>query len=176
MPQNHRSAVIFLPGISETRLDQSSVGLAKRIAVAIGLSTERRSAAFQIEERGELAYGETYTAGWSTIKRSVDSEHETSLDVFTINQVPKLISKHTSGPAWPRFVEVAIQLIVNTPKLRHLARRSTGSNRKGLVAVYASAVLSLLAVYFLLLTLWQSPPLYWKHSRHSRDPHTRSWS
>ena len=145
-----RSALLFVPGIAGCSLDQSPLGLAERIAVALR-ATAPSGAAFHVRPKGELAYGSGRSAGVATIHRIAENKLEAVLDIYTLNDVPDLVSGFHRRSMLSRLGEIVLQLGLNVSRLSNLRAADKGSTSKAMLLLWASVALSTLFVPFIIL-------------------------
>lgn len=131
-------------------MDQSPLGLAERIAVALR-ATAPSGAAFHVRPMGEIAYGSGRSAGVATIHRIAENKLEAVLDIYALNDVPDLVAEFHRRSMLSRLGEVVLQLGINVSRVSNLRTADKGSTTKAILLLWASMALFLLFVQFIIL-------------------------
>ncbi len=150
------SAIIFEPGLSGGGLDQSAGGIADRLAQALNATAPAgeggdRSATFIARTTGQIAFGEGRTAGTARVSRVSGGSEEARLDIYVLNDLRDAVSTTMDRPVWANLFLVLLSLISGIAKLRHLMKPSEGRRGMAIAALWATLVLSLLSLHFVLL-------------------------
>lgn len=148
-------AILFIPGIAGPPLEQTAF----RIASAFNVCSQSAVAEFLVSSGQDEEYvtkGTQLKTKFMTIQRAEPGKDLQNLvDVYEYNYVDALIKKHIESNLLVKAWRLFVQLFVNIPRMCAAfgRNRHQKSPLERAQLVFASAVLSLLVVYLVVLAV-----------------------
>jgi hypothetical protein len=154
-PQNQsQDAILYIQGLSVQPLEQTALRIASAFdACSVSAAAEFMVSAGQDEEYDKTKASHLKTKVHTIQRNNPDGSTTNMIDLYEFEYLRTLTQSQTEGNLIVKTLRLAIQLIVNCPRLvgAFLSRKSQKTLMDRLQFVYASLIMVLLVVYLVIL-------------------------
>jgi hypothetical protein len=148
----NRDAVIYIPGLVDTRQDQTAIEVARRMAAAMNRQATSGEASFFISEGNDESYG-SYKTQMVTIARRDRDLVTPVLDLYTLDYPELLTGGLRRRNIFPLTISLALTLLSNVGRVLRSMFRPGKTVREKFQFLFVILIFLVIALYMLLLVV-----------------------